>query len=136
MLIYRVGHKSQEDGVMPQGPYCNRWSLGLSEELLEGLHNMAWKHSDDTHPNPYVDPLLNGIRTAERCGFDSLEALHEWFKGYFELLVECGFLLYAYDVPDGCVRVGMFGQAVFIGSAATQIRVSDFDLNYTVGKAA
>ncbi|MBB4702920.1 hypothetical protein [Sphaerisporangium siamense] len=79
----------------------------------------------DSHPTPSLDPLLNGVDHAERCGFGSREALYQWFDGYTSLLHECGFREYVYEVPDADVRVGQVGQAVFSSLSASEVSVTE-----------
>jgi hypothetical protein len=87
---------------------------------------MASDHSNTTHPSPYADPLLMGIQSYERCGFDSLDALNAWFDGWTEALADCGFEVWAYDVADWAVRVGAHGQVVFDAREAVELDRHEF----------
>lgn len=73
---------------------------------------MFLAHDDSDHLDPREDPLLKGIRQNEYCGFATLDALEEWFFGYFEALHKLGFIIAVYSVPVGSVRYGT-QQAVF-----------------------
>ncbi|MGW3674660.1 hypothetical protein [Streptomyces sp. NPDC005166] len=78
-------------------------------------------HSRGTHPEPRRDPDLRGIDEHERCGFDSIDALDEWFDGWATALAGCGFVVTVYDVPDWAVRVGRHGQIVFDAAEAVEV---------------
>lgn len=123
MKVWRVGHKSALDNGFPSGPYtCN----GISGEHHERLWGMSCAHSYSTHPSPQADPLLRDIRSNERCGFDSREALNAWFDGWGHVLAECDFEVWAYEVPDWAVRVGRHGQAVFVAGEAVEFSRHEF----------
>ncbi|MEU8792192.1 hypothetical protein [Streptomyces sp. NPDC048643] len=92
------------------------------------LRRMFEAHCAYSHPSPYADADLRGISSHERCGFDSREALSDWFEGFLPLLVECGFRVYTYDVPDFACRVGRAGQAVFDQYEAKELSVEPFAL--------
>lgn len=123
MKVYRVGHKSALDFGFPSGPYTCE---GVPSADVGRMWGMAPAHASGTHPTPRADPLLNGIDSHERCGFDSLEALNRWFEGWGEALAESGFQVWMYEVPDWAVRVGKFGQAVFDGREAVERDRHDF----------
>jgi hypothetical protein len=136
MLVYRVAAQSSSYGeALPRGPYT---SYGLPEDIRSRIESMRWAHSDDEHPGPGKDPALGVIWTDERCGFESIDHLYQWFRGYIDLLIEGGFRLYTYEVPDNYdyYRVGKFGQTLFKEWAASEIAVSELDRYYVPGKAA
>ena len=124
MIVWRVGHKAALDSGFPSGPYT---CTGMGEEDTSRVWGMAGEHSNSTHPSPYADPALKGIRSYERCGFDSREALNTWFDGWTDALDESGFEVWTYDVPDWAVRVGAHGQVVFDHNEAREIRRGRFE---------
>jgi hypothetical protein len=86
-------------------------------------------HSDAYHPSPSWDRELGYIFDHEHCGFNSREALYEWFADYTRVLSECGFRVFVYDVADEYVRVGSLGgQAIFDRCAAIEKSREDLDL--------
>ncbi|MFD3904114.1 hypothetical protein HXS80_15985 [Streptomyces sp. CB04723] len=118
MKVWRVGHKSALNSGFPSGPYT---CAGVPDEACDRLWGMAGAHSNSTHPSPQADPLLRGIQPEERCGFDTCDALNEWFDGWTDVLHECGFEVWAYEVPDWAARVGRNGQVVFLANEAVEI---------------
>jgi hypothetical protein len=133
MLIYRVAHKSIATDGFPSGPYT---TYGLPDEVAERLNDMRWAHSNSSHPSPWKDPKLNAIRDHERCGFDSLEMLYEWFEGWTKFLRDSGFAVYTFEVDDSVTRVGEYGQTVFSALIAEQRSVMELNPDYSVGEAA
>jgi hypothetical protein len=111
MKVFRVAHKEAMFDGFPAGPYACNSELPTSS--VDALRDMRWDHCDDAHPSPLLDSTLGGIADWERCGFDSLEALYEWFDGWVERLIAAGFVMWVYEVPPDAVRVGKRGQAVF-----------------------
>lgn len=73
---------------------------------------MFTAHDDADHLDPRVDPLLKGITAEEYCGFATLDAVEDWFRGWFEPLQELGFIIAVYVVPLDRVRYGT-QQALF-----------------------
>ncbi|MBJ6623613.1 hypothetical protein H4N49_36775 [Streptomyces sp. DHE17-7] len=121
--MWRVGHGTALDQGFPTGPYTCR---GLTAEQAAHVWHMSTKHSYGTHPSPYADPALKMIANWERCGFDSADALEEWFSGWFDTLHEAGFRVWVYEVPEWAVRVGRRGQAVFDSGEAVEIESYEF----------
>lgn len=119
MLIWRVAHKEHTYLGFPSGPY---FSAGLPLEIVVNTSGMGDAHSwEPKHPSPSEDPELGWVKADERCGFNSLNALFDWFDGFINLLRENGFVMYMYEVPEKYVRVGKFGQALFNWTAADEI---------------
>jgi hypothetical protein len=92
--IYRVQHATS--GI---GPY-NHESPGRRGEKLE---NMAYSHNDRDHPAPWHGTEFRTdearkISTHHRFGFESVDAMKEWFRGYRAELRRCGFVLAVYEV--------------------------------------
>ncbi|WP_330478665.1 hypothetical protein OG301_26670 [Streptomyces platensis] len=132
MRVYRVGHATKTRNIagaaFPVGPYN-----GLSfDQITEELERMIWAHSgpgsENHHPAPHRCPVLRSIASAEVCGFESLEALLDWFQRYIRALDDNQFRIWVYDVPDDLVRVGTFGQAVFVAAEATLLETSSVPL--------
>ncbi|MFJ8955604.1 hypothetical protein ACIRO1_36485 [Streptomyces sp. NPDC102381] len=117
MIVWRVGHSKALDDGVPSGPYTCK---NVDEKSSVRLWGMAGDHSNSTHPSPYADPLLRGIASYERCGFNSREALNTWFDGWIEALDSAGFEVWSYEVPDWAARVGRHGQVVFDGREAVE----------------
>lgn len=111
MKVWRIAHESATFDSFPSGPYASPETLPAY--VGDSLTPMFSAHCDRAHPTPYSDRSLRGIDGLERCGFDSREALYEWFDGFTEVLDECGFRLFAYDVDDEHARLGAMGQIVF-----------------------
>ncbi|QAX94034.1 hypothetical protein SEA_EURATIS_39 [Streptomyces phage Euratis] len=123
MRVWRVGHRTALDNGFPSGPYTAK---GLTEDDYDRLRGMGWSHSDERHPSPYSDSGLRGIDSSERCGFDSAEALNQWFDEWTEKLAASGFTVWEYEVPDWAVRVGKFGQVVFRADEAVEVSTHEF----------
>ncbi|SFI81088.1 hypothetical protein SAMN05216275_10551 [Streptosporangium canum] len=125
MKVWRVAHKTLTYNGFPSGPYVSK---GIPVEVQEGLARMNQAHTFDCeHPSPDSDGGLDGIRNHERCGFDSREALDEWFYGFTKDLHDYGFCVYTYDLPDRTVRVGRFGQVVFSVQYALETGVEELE---------
>ncbi|WTP74871.1 hypothetical protein OG778_23790 [Streptomyces sp. NBC_00184] len=125
MIVWRVGHGSALDSGFPSGPYT---CTGMPEASVSRLWGMASDHSNLTHPSPYADPALRSIAAHERCGFDSREALNNWFDGWAEALDEADFEVWSYTVPDWAARVGAHGQVVFSSHEAVELSRHKFTL--------
>lgn len=103
MIIYRIEH--EETGI---GPYI---ATGLSDEVSD----MGWAHEDDDiHPTPNFDiGIEREIRDGERCGFSSLEQLHNWFTfEELDMLMMEGFGLV--EIKDGHITATGENQVLFI----------------------
>ncbi|QBZ73411.1 hypothetical protein SEA_HEATHER_41 [Streptomyces phage Heather] len=123
MKVWRVAHGTVTWCGFPTGPYsCG----GLTEEAVKPLLGMGLDHTPAKQPSPYEDRSIRGIDSTERCGFNSREALDEWFDGWTNELSACGFEVWEYDVPDSAARAGRRGQVVFVASEAVEIRHSPF----------
>ncbi|MFE5621703.1 hypothetical protein ACFQ8S_06775 [Streptomyces virginiae] len=128
MLVWRVAHNEIEHKHFPAGPYAC-WE-SLPEDVYDALSKMHNAHCDVNHPSPYsYYSGLYGIRPEERCGFNSREALYEWFANYTEMLDANGFRVFVYDVPDFAVQVGELGQVVFTAYEAIEKSREDLDLS-------
>ncbi|MGY5131297.1 hypothetical protein ACWGJW_02555 [Streptomyces nigrescens] len=124
--VWRVAHKRATFDGFPSGPYA--CAETLPRHVEDALHDMFVAHCDSDHPTPYADRGLRGIDGTERCGFESREALDAWFANFAGLLHECGFRVFAYDVPDDAARVGRCGQVVFSKWHATELERSELTL--------
>jgi hypothetical protein len=94
-----------------EGPYAG------NEDDKELAHMFA-VHGDAEHPDPFDDPMLEGIYPDEVCGFPTLCALEEWFTGYDDLLADAGYKIAVYSVELQSVRYG-FKQSVFVRKPGT-----------------
>jgi hypothetical protein len=125
--VWRVAHESARYEGFPAGPYA--CSEVLPKEVNAAVWVMGMDHADESHPSPYADRKLRGIRAFERCGFSSREALCDWFADWFAVLDEAGFRAYEYDVPDWDVRVGgQRGQVCFRPDEARELSCEPFAL--------
>lgn len=122
MKVYRIGHadfRRVVDGLsIPSGPYNGVPWDELTDSWVEMVFSHSGSGSEDHHPAPHLDPSLSYIADREVCGFDSLGALLEWFKGWHWLLNLNNFRVWEYEVDDSAVRCGRLGQVVFFPSAA------------------
>lgn len=115
MRVWRVAHESVLYHGFPSGPYS-----GGAELTASVRDDMYADHCDDDHPAPDADPKLRGIRDTQRCGFNSPDALYEWFAGWTAVLDASGFRVWEYDVPDWACKVGAKGQVVFTADEAIE----------------
>lgn len=124
MKVWRVAHRTETFVNFPVGPYfVDKKALPDGPDLT--LYDMYMKHCDAEHPSPGWDYDLKYIRSDERCGFDSREALDEWFKGYHGVLDTCGFTVWVYESDE--YRVGSRGQVLFSALWARSLRNEDLD---------
>lgn len=93
------------------GPY-------VENEDDPALAHMFAVHGDADHPDPFDDPMLDGVYPDEVCGFPTLCALEEWFAGYDDPLADLGYKIAVYTVDLQQVRYG-YKQAVFVRTAGT-----------------
>lgn len=106
MLVYRV-EGSDGRGPYTSNKFIDRWLLCSS-------------HSDNDHPSPYADDLLNNIHDEEFCGFDSPRALLEWFDPKWRAMFEeSHFKVKVYDSES--YRVGSLGQTLFVKGEAVPV---------------
>lgn len=119
MRVWRVAHESTLQRGFPAGPYNG--GVELKDATRDVLSDMYGAHCDDDHPSPYWDLSLNGIGPSERCGFNSPDALYDWFAGWTAALDECGFRVWTYDVPEWACTVGTRGQVVFTADEAVEV---------------
>lgn len=97
MIVFRV---QTVDGIGPYTP------SKLPERVNTLLDDMWWSHGNPvTHPRPQQDFPSYSIMPDEVCAFISHDSLLRWFDGFEELLDECGFLVYEYDVPEYAVEI-------------------------------
>lgn len=107
MIVYRV------EDASGQGPYNSPWAP----------ENMPEVHTNNpTHPGPFNDigwdwPYkLGDVHTI--FGFESLEMLDAWFRGWKTRLRD-HFEIHTYEVPEALVLKGRF-QLAFDGDAAVR----------------
>ena len=112
VTVYRV---EQPDG---SGPYFDRYGAYRWDDRLERMRS---DHSDEAHPSPRQDPMLETIDIYEQSCFESLEQLTKWFKGWMVRLAEEGYAVSEYSVQQGLVRYGEH-QAVVYAKKARYVR--------------
>lgn len=126
MRIYRVEH--HEKNVGPYTFYEGWWS---------------WSNRDHGEHPDTPGPTKDGIDIFELppndpydCGFESLEALHRWFRAdELRQLVPSGFVLSVYEVPETSVRKGQ-KQLVFRRSAAELVERRELIEQFHLREAA
>jgi len=143
VLFYRVCHRTDKKNVQGKsihmGPYtCDRQAY--PREIRSGLADMNEEHStDNVHLSVGMewgifDPPFDGDFV---CGFDSLEKLAEWFKGYFELFFLADFVVRVWDIPEEYIKHGKVQSVTHIDFMLdSPIREIDFDeIDRIFGKA-
>jgi hypothetical protein len=97
VTIYRV---ENTDKI---GPY--QACLDPHQAIL--LQAMLTHHESDraTHPGPYRDGC-GYIKENQRCAFESVEHLRDWFRGYGKILSQSQFRVNLYRVPRSEVKFG------------------------------
>ena len=91
---------------------------------------MSQAHVDDAHSSPHWDRKLSCEFTdAHACGFDSEEALYNWFANWTAVLDAAGFVIRTYQVPDADVHYGENGQVVFLMDSASMLDVLPLNLD-------
>jgi hypothetical protein len=81
--------------------------LGLA--LTEFADDICASHWDADHPTPHSDGIEEPFLYLDQgyvCGFDDLEALHEWFDGWVPSLIALGFEIIALTVSEEHVAWG------------------------------
>lgn len=106
MIVYRI---ENDNGV---GPYCS----------ARVMLTMLRQHNADrvNHPVGYVD----GIDWSDDgvYGFDNIQKLRDWFRGFVAPLMREGYSIVKYDVPDHHVRMSQSKlQLTFDRSEAVEI---------------
>lgn len=98
MIVYRI---EKEDGV---GPYFSRNYKDLVDE--NGMTMLEYHGGDYiNHPCPPEDGIRD-IEPEEFCGFESMDALNDWFEDWIPILIEAGYKIVTYDVSTSFVRFG------------------------------
>jgi len=124
MRVWRVAHRTAVYKDFPAGPYAGAKALPADDaEIVWGL---CIDHIGNPHPSPGADPELGHyIAGHEVCGFNSPDALYEWFDRWTGRLSEAGYIVYEYDSDDA--RVGRYGQTVFDRRTAKLVRSYPLD---------
>lgn len=97
--IYRVEHYDRR-----HGPYQASWEKmnNRCRELADKL-DREFKH--DQHPPPSSDGIFNFSKD-HYCGFDSLQALFDWFERYLEELQDHDYHVAVFEVEDDDIKHG------------------------------
>lgn len=100
-MFIRVGHSVFRDtNGVPRGPY-HYYSLDSLCNALDDMQNFK------SHPSMWNDIgscdeeafwLTRDQREEYYCGFNSMDALVEWFGPVFDELHASGFVIYRYDI--------------------------------------
>jgi|GEM_PF-3695731 len=91
--IYRVEHYDRR-----HGPYEASYN-----EMNKKCKKLAEKLDREFLVEQHPPPLTDGIRdysVSHYCGFDSLDALLDWFEEWLEDLEECGYHVAIFEVED------------------------------------
>jgi hypothetical protein len=102
MLVYRVETPSG-GGPYGAGGFATDVVGHGSERFEDFSLRLAVAHNDDEHPAPYAEDLTI---SGNHCGFESLDKLREWFKGWGKALHDYGFRIVEFTVPDADVQRG------------------------------
>ena len=97
MIVYRL----EKNGRGPYGliTHCPDSCGGLYELITE----MQRAHDNSDYPTPYEDGIDPILLREYYCGFNSLEKLHQWFRGFLERLQSYGFCINKYESDDVCL---------------------------------
>ena len=115
MKVYRVEHPSNSTG-----PYQSGAHYGLSgyREIHNAMINAHCNHVND-HPTPGYENLQVEGRV---CGCKTLKSLKAWFGDFLPKLIQLGFIIKEFDLPEDAVCCGL-KQVTFDASRATDSRV-------------
>jgi hypothetical protein len=91
--IYRVEHYDRRHGPYPAS---HEKMNGQCQELAEKLHK-SW--TPDQHPPPCFDGILD-YSDDYYCGFDSLDALFDWFEQWLEELQAHNYHIAVFEVEE------------------------------------
>jgi len=122
VTLYRVEHIEGN-----YGPYQS--SYPETDEGVDFAHDLVETHSGcPFHPTPtvegikwkipndmvaedlgwdtgtHIDPMA--LAMGWQCAFESLDALHRWFEGYIDDLIEHGFGVFELEVYEDYVAYG------------------------------
>lgn len=116
MRVYRIEHK-----VRREGPYTFKPD-GLKKQYYDHMHR--WKEC----PTPYADGIDDFYPGIHFCGFDSTEAMREWFgiEVIKALVRDHGFVVAEIKVPKKYVSKGK-RQLVYERHRGSFVRELDVD---------
>lgn len=117
MRVYRLEDK---DGSGPYRPRSGYKPEGGIQERVSDAHN----RDIDGHPSGTLDFNWRHLSDDEdrRYACDSFEGLLHWFEGFIDELLDNGYDLVVYDVPDHKVIAGYSGlQVIFKYDAAVKV---------------
>ena len=98
-IVYRVENKRH------RGPFTNETVHNSTyDAVYYSKYAYTWHH-----PNPYSDPLLNGIKHNQVVGCNSMTQLHHWFTPtQLSKMAEKGYHVVSYRVPTTLIERGKF----------------------------
>lgn len=106
MKVYRYEHWRTK-----MGPYSQPWS---DDGNLHDAHNGDLRNSHPTPRDSFGWDVPDGYDWI--CGCDTRTSLGRWFRGFKNGLLDAGFVVREYDVPDDNVLgPDEYGQVVFWG---------------------
>jgi len=99
LTVYRVEHYDRRHGpYLASFEKMNKRCLALANKLHQGF-------THEQHPPPGTDGILN-YSPDYYCGFDSIDALFDWFEQWMEELQEHDYYIAVFEVEDSDVRHG------------------------------
>lgn len=121
MIVYRVESTTLVDPRtgLGAGPFASTWRCEPDSARRELITEMVMDHIVESRERgltlrtPVNDPLLRGIYEDEVCGVDSKDALRVWFGETLPALIELGYAVFEYEVPEEHARCGLNGQVLF-----------------------
>jgi len=93
LTVYRVEHYDRR-----HGPYQASWEK-MNNRCRKLADKLDLEFITDQHPPPSLDGIIN-FSADYYCGFDSLQALFDWFEKYLKELQEHNYHVAVFEVED------------------------------------
>lgn len=105
MKVYRIEDKNG------WGPYSSCYMMDWEHPREVVLCRLQEAHSrDPLRPSPYTngEPWEDYYSSSKDMvfGFASLQELYNWFNGFVEDLINVGFYIKTFEVPNNQVKLG------------------------------
>jgi len=121
MIVYRVESTEYVDPRtgLGAGPFAGMWYTASNDPRWWDVRDMLLEAMKEARargvelPTPAGDPLLGGISPSEVCGVDNMNSIRTWFGSHLQAILDDGFQVRKYEVPDWACRRGLAGQVVF-----------------------
>jgi hypothetical protein len=91
--VYRVEHATGN-----YGPY-KRELMANNIDCLRLSSTLCNAHSNMEHPGILFDTMF-AVKESQVCGFESLQQLNRWFKGFGKALRKAGYVVKVYKVKE------------------------------------